>query len=307
VLQIRRLYYWRIELPVSNTEQIYLTRQLKETLSKILLLGKTQCPFRQAFTVELPETQMASTAIPTSEYQHEAETLEKPARSTGIFDCTASESETGEIWRDLAATQGGLESINDGIDTRYHDGQWTSGSQHNMPGPNLRTGLQEAETVTELTYLHSFICEGIEGGCVHDSPSSSGDNHVVTTSSQQIVNPTEKLDKFSGEESEAHEECYKRLDAYDDEPLTCPSDKGMKKLRSTTLADIRLQNNAELSGTLRHAILGKTYNLVMGPPSYLVSLMLKIAAIICTGEWRWGNAPVDLVMPVRWDYSSGEA
>ncbi|KIE01522.1 hypothetical protein MAJ_02327, partial [Metarhizium majus ARSEF 297] len=56
ILQIRRPYYWRIELPVSNIEQMNKARQFKDTLEKVLLFEKTICPFRRAFTVELPET-----------------------------------------------------------------------------------------------------------------------------------------------------------------------------------------------------------------------------------------------------------
>ncbi|KAF5130501.1 hypothetical protein E5D57_006839 [Metarhizium anisopliae] len=56
ILQIRRPYYWRIELPVSSIEQMNKARQFKDTLEKVLLFEKTICPFRRTFTVELPET-----------------------------------------------------------------------------------------------------------------------------------------------------------------------------------------------------------------------------------------------------------
>lgn len=56
VLQIRRPYYWRIELPVSSAEQSRTARQFRDTLESILLLEKTRCPFRRPFTVELPHT-----------------------------------------------------------------------------------------------------------------------------------------------------------------------------------------------------------------------------------------------------------
>ncbi|EFY93639.1 hypothetical protein MAC_00130 [Metarhizium acridum CQMa 102] len=55
ILQIRRPYYWRIELPVSNIEQMDKARQFKDALEKVLLFEKTICPFRRAFTVELPK------------------------------------------------------------------------------------------------------------------------------------------------------------------------------------------------------------------------------------------------------------
>lgn len=55
MLQIRRPYYWRIELPTSNAEQEDKARQFKDILEKVLLFEKTQCPFQRAFTVELPD------------------------------------------------------------------------------------------------------------------------------------------------------------------------------------------------------------------------------------------------------------
>lgn len=55
VLQIRRPNYWRIELPVSNPEDQRQAQLLRGVLDQVLQFEKTECPFKRAFTVTLPE------------------------------------------------------------------------------------------------------------------------------------------------------------------------------------------------------------------------------------------------------------
>lgn len=55
ILQIRRPSYWRIELPVAEAEDQLRAEALREVFDKILQFEKTECPFKRAFTVELPE------------------------------------------------------------------------------------------------------------------------------------------------------------------------------------------------------------------------------------------------------------
>ncbi|KAL2132863.1 hypothetical protein VTI74DRAFT_3209 [Chaetomium olivicolor] len=55
VLQVRRPQYWRIELPVRETEDVERAQQLRSVFDTILLFEKTECPFKRSFTVELPE------------------------------------------------------------------------------------------------------------------------------------------------------------------------------------------------------------------------------------------------------------
>ncbi|KAH6886495.1 inheritance of peroxisomes protein 1-domain-containing protein [Thelonectria olida] len=57
VLQIRRPNYWRIELPVTDPEDQQRAELLRVVFDKILQFEKTECPFKRAFTVELPEPQ----------------------------------------------------------------------------------------------------------------------------------------------------------------------------------------------------------------------------------------------------------
>ncbi|KAI2471171.1 inheritance of peroxisomes protein 1-domain-containing protein, partial [Annulohypoxylon bovei var. microspora] len=55
VLQIRRPQYWRLELPVSDPDDLDRALLLRDILDKTLLFEKTACPFQRNFTVELPE------------------------------------------------------------------------------------------------------------------------------------------------------------------------------------------------------------------------------------------------------------
>ncbi len=57
------------------------------------------------------------------------------------------------------------------------------------------------------------------------------------------------------------------------------------------------------------AIVSKTCELILGPPNFLVSLMLRVAAKIVAGEWRGSETGVGengQRMNVAWDYSDGE-
>jgi hypothetical protein len=56
-------------------------------------------------------------------------------------------------------------------------------------------------------------------------------------------------------------------------------------------------------------ILTKTCEILLGPPSHLVELILKIAAKITAGEWRGQVDGVDengQRIPIHWDYSDDE-
>lgn len=60
---------------------------------------------------------------------------------------------------------------------------------------------------------------------------------------------------------------------------------------------------------LPSTIIQKTLEVLLGPPIYLVKLMLKVAAKILAGEWRglvFGFGESGEQIPVQWDYSDGE-
>lgn len=57
------------------------------------------------------------------------------------------------------------------------------------------------------------------------------------------------------------------------------------------------------------AIIAKTYEMILGPPSSLIRLILKVAAKIASGQWRglvYGYGEDGEEIPVQWDYSEGE-
>jgi len=59
VLRIRPLTYYRIELPYETEEEKISVEDLKTALPTVLRYEVTPCPFKRAFTVEIPEDAMA--------------------------------------------------------------------------------------------------------------------------------------------------------------------------------------------------------------------------------------------------------
>ncbi|KAJ5469650.1 hypothetical protein N7539_009268 [Penicillium diatomitis] len=59
VLRIRPLTYYRIELPYETTEDKASVEELKAALPNVLRYEVTPCPFKRAFSVELPEEAVA--------------------------------------------------------------------------------------------------------------------------------------------------------------------------------------------------------------------------------------------------------
>ncbi|KAI1760904.1 inheritance of peroxisomes protein 1-domain-containing protein [Hypoxylon sp. FL1150] len=70
------------------------------------------------------------------------------------------------------------------------------------------------------------------------------------------------------------------------------------------------QSRMSLVRRLPSTIISKTMEyFFLGPPSYLISLMLKVAAKIIAGEWRglvFGVGEGGEAIPVQWDYSDDE-
>ncbi|KAI0165057.1 inheritance of peroxisomes protein 1-domain-containing protein [Hypoxylon sp. FL1284] len=69
------------------------------------------------------------------------------------------------------------------------------------------------------------------------------------------------------------------------------------------------QGRVSLVRRLPGTIIHKTLELLLGPPSYLISLMLRVAAKIIAGEWRglvFGLGEQGQEIPVQWDYSDDE-
>ncbi|KAF5682632.1 hypothetical protein FDENT_7560 [Fusarium denticulatum] len=69
------------------------------------------------------------------------------------------------------------------------------------------------------------------------------------------------------------------------------------------------RSKLETVKNLPMAIIAKTYEMILGPPSSLIRLILKVAAKIASGQWRglvYGYGEDGEEIPVQWDYSEGE-
>lgn len=99
VLRIRPLTYYRIEIPYETDEDKELVGELKGTLPTILRYEVTPCPFKRAFTVELPEDAMAP---------RRKRAWRPKERKDSLFPASGSSqgspSETRSEWLDSAST-----------------------------------------------------------------------------------------------------------------------------------------------------------------------------------------------------------
>lgn len=69
------------------------------------------------------------------------------------------------------------------------------------------------------------------------------------------------------------------------------------------------KSRLETVKNLPMAIIAKTCEMIMGPPSSLIRLILRVAARIASGQWRglvYGYGEDGEEIPVQWDYSEGE-
>ncbi|KAL2694635.1 hypothetical protein Neosp_001220 [[Neocosmospora] mangrovei] len=69
------------------------------------------------------------------------------------------------------------------------------------------------------------------------------------------------------------------------------------------------KSRLETVKNLPMAIISKTCEMIIGPPSHLITLMLKVAAKIVAGQWSglvFGYGDDGEQIPVQWDYSEGD-
>ena len=69
------------------------------------------------------------------------------------------------------------------------------------------------------------------------------------------------------------------------------------------------RSKLETVKSLPMAIIAKTCEMIMGPPSSLLRLILRVAAKIASGQWRglvYGYGEDGEEIPVQWDYSGSE-
>ncbi|KAJ5396842.1 hypothetical protein N7509_004955 [Penicillium cosmopolitanum] len=100
VLRIRPLTYYRIEIPHETEEDKRLVGDLKVALPTILRYEVTPCPFKRAFTVELPEDAMAPRRKRAWRPKERKDSLYPASGSSQ----GGSPSETRSEWLDSAST-----------------------------------------------------------------------------------------------------------------------------------------------------------------------------------------------------------
>ncbi|KAB5533580.1 inheritance of peroxisomes protein 1-domain-containing protein [Coniochaeta sp. 2T2.1] len=79
--------------------------------------------------------------------------------------------------------------------------------------------------------------------------------------------------------------------------------------RTSHSSQLAQQSRLSLVRNLPKAIIHKTIEILLSPPSHLIDLMLKVAARISAGEWRgyvFGFGEAGETIPVRWDWSDGD-
>ncbi|OTA99325.1 hypothetical protein M426DRAFT_27624 [Hypoxylon sp. CI-4A] len=125
VLQIRRPQYWRIELPVSESEDKERALVLRDVLDKVSLFEKTQCPFQRNFTVELPDQPLSP--------KKKAWTPEGKNLITDAFSSLASPNDRrASIWADqVASYKFDVDPISETDEPRYRF--WHEGMEHIKP------------------------------------------------------------------------------------------------------------------------------------------------------------------------------
>lgn len=162
VLRIRPLTYYRIELPYETEEDHRAVGDLKTVLPTVLRYEVTPCPFKRAFTVEIPEEAMAPRR--KKAWRPKTRRESAPADSLGTPD---SLSPTKSDWMDSPstgddtdgnATDDSTPTSNKANSTALEtipDGDESSPSIHSMdppiaPAPPRRSVTETPQTFTSL-------------------------------------------------------------------------------------------------------------------------------------------------------------
>ncbi|PGG98159.1 hypothetical protein GX51_06946 [Blastomyces parvus] len=170
VIRIRRLTYYRIELPYKTEEDKEQVEKLKQVLSTIIRYEVTPCPFKRGFSIELPED--AKTPRKKKAWRPKLDPSFEP-RKLSFGD--ASSDGVGGGRSDPASTWADTE-----------DGATTDGSEntpkarrastfHYQGSPPVSIPTRTARNVTEPTYNFDTIMARFQA--LPDSESETdGDN-----------------------------------------------------------------------------------------------------------------------------------
>lgn len=170
----------------------------------------------------------------------------------------------------------------------------------NDPEPAHLLGNPEPETGQSLSILHHY--ETSDWVSQPSSPDSFHSFDSWHSSVPVTVAPIHRVtdDHCSGQSAapKQHENSQNTLDI------------GMN------LADLDQEQaylpifpTSELAGKFTTSLITRTCKLILGPPAYLVTMMVTIAGRISAGEWKGqllGYAQSGEEIPVSWDCSDGE-
>ncbi|KAK0610507.1 inheritance of peroxisomes protein 1-domain-containing protein [Bombardia bombarda] len=272
VLQIRRPQYWRIELPVDSPEDVQLVELLREVFGRVLQFEKTECPFKRTFTVELP--QQPQTPIRKRPWT--------PARRTSLPPTPVTPGNMvlpARVWKEELAPVADCPEIVSNSERGSSDAAKTSVSVVRRQSVSIKSSNIRA-TVTPEPHP-------VEG----DSP------RLGPTDVPLLPIPTKSGGFLASRSVTAPPQLTL---------VTSPPSKPRKEgsaNSNTTPSPLQVVRHIPL------AVIHKTYEIFMSPPSHLINLMLKVAARITAGEWRgfvFGTGEGGEQIPVQWDWSDDE-
>ncbi|KAJ5624064.1 Inheritance of peroxisomes protein 1 [Penicillium lagena] len=178
VLRIRPLTYYRIELPHETEEDHRAVGDLKNALPTVLRYEVTPCPFKRAFTVEIPEEAMAPRR--KKAWRPKARRESAPANSLGTPDSLSptksdgvDSTSTGDD-TDGNATDDSDPTSNKANSTALEtipDGDESSLSTDSMDPPIAPAPPRRS--VTETTQTFTSLLAKFEATSVHEEDSDS--------------------------------------------------------------------------------------------------------------------------------------
>ena len=223
-----------------------------------------------------------------------------------------------------------------------HSSSTSTDSFHSVQSSRSRTTLLSASPragdvsiqaeSTESSDLRPPITGVSENATTVDDTANVDSNPSVTTDQIDSAEPTPRLTNES-KETEDKESGPKASPPSPSEPRRTTSEGKPQKHQRSHASSLSIsrpalsplpsaanlfsaapkQTTQSRFATVRQlptSIVQKILGVLLGPPSYLIKLMLKVAAKIAAGEWRglvlgFGEAGEEI--PVQWDYySDGE-
>jgi hypothetical protein len=197
VLRIRPLTYYRIEIPYESEDDQGLVQELKIALPTVLRYEVTPCPFKRAFSVQLPSDVMAprrKKAWRPKDRRESTPIIESPLE-------TSSPSSTRSEWIDSPST---------GDDT---DG--------NLTDDSCFTSHKANSTILE-TISHgreSFPVEALRPSSSHGYPSRS-----VSETPQAFTSLLAKFQAIPTPENDLHSEFEDKLEDLSNVETAAPKD-----------------------------------------------------------------------------------